>query len=188
MSSYYKTSAVAVNLPYHDDVIKWKHFRVAGPLCGKFTGPGDFPTQRPVTRSFDVFFDLRPNKRSSKQSWGWWFGTLSCSLWPHCNMNRAALNCSVVRQSAWWVLGGQTDNPTDKQGESSQLDNFIVVSLTTLEAIKWGQDFCCDGCGAVHKTNTWSKVDGLYCDKTNYTMYMWPSLASETLVSKQNHH
>ena len=35
--------------------------------------PGDFPAQRPVTRSFDVFFDLRPNKRLSKQWWGWWF-------------------------------------------------------------------------------------------------------------------
>ena len=30
-------------------------FRVTGPLCGEFTGPGEFPTQRPVTRSFDVF-------------------------------------------------------------------------------------------------------------------------------------
>ena len=28
---------------------------------------GEFPTQRPVTRSFDVFFDLRLNKRLSKQ-------------------------------------------------------------------------------------------------------------------------
>ena len=41
-------------------------FRVTDPLCGKLTGPGEFPTQRPVTRSFDVFFDLRRNKRSSK--------------------------------------------------------------------------------------------------------------------------
>ena len=41
-------------------------FRVTGPLCGEFTGPGEFPTQRPVTRSFDVFFDLRLNKRLSK--------------------------------------------------------------------------------------------------------------------------
>ena len=45
-------------------------FRVTGPLCGEFTGPGEFPAQRPVTRSFDVFFDLRPNKRLSKQPWG----------------------------------------------------------------------------------------------------------------------
>ena len=32
---------------------------------------GEFPAQRPVTRSFDVFFDLRPNKQLNKQSWGW---------------------------------------------------------------------------------------------------------------------
>ena len=30
---------------------------------------GEFPSQRPVTRSFDVFFDLRLNKLLSKQSW-----------------------------------------------------------------------------------------------------------------------
>ena len=33
---------------------------------------GEFPTQRPVTRSFGVFFDLHPNMRLSKQWWGWW--------------------------------------------------------------------------------------------------------------------
>ena len=64
-----------------------KIFRVTGPLCGEFTGPGEFPTQRPVTRSFDVFFDLRLNKRLSKHSWGWWFETLSWSLWRHHNEN-----------------------------------------------------------------------------------------------------
>ena len=36
---------------------------------------GEFPAQRLVTQSFDVFFDLRLNKRLSKQSWGWWFET-----------------------------------------------------------------------------------------------------------------
>ena len=60
-------------------------FRVTGPLCGEFTGPGEFPTQRPVTRSFDVFFDLRLNKRLSKQPWGWWSETPSSSLWRHRN-------------------------------------------------------------------------------------------------------
>ena len=34
---------------------------------------GEFLTQRPVTRSFDVFFDLRMNKPLSKPWWGWWF-------------------------------------------------------------------------------------------------------------------
>ena len=60
-------------------------FRVTGPLCGEFTGPRWIPAQRPVTRSFDVFFDLRLNKRLSIQSWGWWFETLSCPFWRHCN-------------------------------------------------------------------------------------------------------
>ena len=41
--------------------------------AGNSPVPGEFPAQRPVTRSVDVFFDLRPNKRLSKQTWGWWF-------------------------------------------------------------------------------------------------------------------
>ena len=45
----------------------------------------DFPTQRAVTRNFDVFLDLRPNKLLSKQSWGWWFETPSHPLWRHRN-------------------------------------------------------------------------------------------------------
>ena len=60
-------------------------FRVTGPLCGEFTGPVEFPAQRQVTRSFDVFFDLRLNKRLSKQPRGSWFETPSWSLWRHFN-------------------------------------------------------------------------------------------------------
>ena len=60
-------------------------FRVTGPLCGEFTGPGEFPAQTPVTRSFDVFFDLRLNKQLSKQPRVWWFETLPWSLWRQCN-------------------------------------------------------------------------------------------------------
>ena len=41
-------------------------------ICaGNSPVPGEFPAQRPVTRSFDVFFDLHPNKRLSKQWWGY---------------------------------------------------------------------------------------------------------------------
>ena len=55
-------------------------------ICaGNSPVPGEFPAQRPVTRSFDVFFDLRLNKRLSKQSWGWWFETLSRPIWRHRN-------------------------------------------------------------------------------------------------------
>ena len=55
-------------------------------LCaGNSPVSGEFPAQRPVTRSFDVFFDLRLIKRLSKHSRGWWFETLSSPLWRHCN-------------------------------------------------------------------------------------------------------
>ena len=62
-------------------------FSVLLAICaGNSPVPGEFPAaQRPVTRSFDVFFDLHPNKRLSKQWWGWWFEVLSCPLWRHCN-------------------------------------------------------------------------------------------------------
>ena len=70
----------------HDDVIKWKHFPRYWPFVrGIYRSPVNSPAQRPVLRSFDVFFDLRLNKRLSKQSWGWWFETPSRSLWHHCN-------------------------------------------------------------------------------------------------------
>ena len=60
-------------------------FRVTGPLCREFTGPGESPSQRPVTRSFDAFFDLRLNKQLTKQLWGWWFETPSWPLLHQCN-------------------------------------------------------------------------------------------------------
>ena len=53
-------------------------------------------SQRPVTRSFDVFFDLCPNKPLSKQAWGWRFETLSFSLWRHCNV------CITLQHIRMW--------------------------------------------------------------------------------------
>ena len=61
--------------------VSWWHHQMAAfsalpSLCeGNLSVTGEFPSQRPVTRSFNVFFDLRLNKRLSKQSWGWWFET-----------------------------------------------------------------------------------------------------------------
>ena len=49
---------------------------------------GEFPTQMPVTRGFDVYFDLLLNKQLSKQSWGWCFEMPSCPLWCQCNILR----------------------------------------------------------------------------------------------------
>ena len=55
--------------------------------AGNSPVPGEFPAQRPVTRSYGVFFDRRPNKRLSKHWWGWWFETPSSPLWRHCNVD-----------------------------------------------------------------------------------------------------
>ena len=68
---------------HHDDVIKWKHFPRYWPFVrGIHRSPMNSP-QRPVTRSFDVFFDMRQNERLSKQPWGWGFETPSRPLWRH---------------------------------------------------------------------------------------------------------
>ena len=71
-------------------------FRVIGHLCEEFTGLRWSPRQRPVTRNFDIFFDLRLNKRLSKQTWGWWFETPSQPLWRHSNVFISSSVTSMV--------------------------------------------------------------------------------------------
>ena len=63
-----------------------KTFSALLALCaGNSPVTGEFPSQRSVTRRFNIFFDLRLINRLSKQSWGWWFETPSCSSWRHRN-------------------------------------------------------------------------------------------------------
>ena len=68
----------------------WRHetFPALLVLCeGNPPVTGGFPSQRPVTQSIDGFFDLRLNKRLSKQSRRWRFETPLHSLSRHCNDN-----------------------------------------------------------------------------------------------------
>ena len=54
-------------------------FSVLLALCaGKSPVTGEFPSQRPVAQSFGIFFDLRLNKRLSKQSRRQWLKTPWC--------------------------------------------------------------------------------------------------------------
>ena len=79
-------------------------------LCaGNSLVSGEFPSQRPVTRSFDVFFHLCLNKWLSKQSRGWWFETPSCSLWSHCNehgsdQDRTRIKCWNRKYTLYTIL------------------------------------------------------------------------------------
>ena len=69
----------------------WRHpmetFSALLAICaGNSPVTGEFHAQRPVTRSFDVFFDLRLNRQLRKQWRRWWFETLPRSLWRYCNV------------------------------------------------------------------------------------------------------
>ena len=85
----------------------WRHqietFSALLALCaGNSPVTGEFPAQRPVTRSFDVFFDVRLNQQLSKQLRRRWFETPSRSLWPHCNGSGKCtawtIDCEGVQQ------------------------------------------------------------------------------------------
>ena len=117
----------------------WRHqmetFSALLAICaGNSPVPGEFPAQRPVTRSFDVFFDMRLNKRLSKQSWGWWFETLSRPLWRHCNV--IVYVCSTSH--TLWVDGALSlrivseDEPT-----KWTFDTITTSSLRRNAVVAW---------------------------------------------------
>ena len=100
---------------------------------------GVFPAQRPVSRSFDVFFDLRLNKRLSKQLWGWWFETLSCPLWRHCNIHVLQGyfigTGEIKRWKIVWFTKSQSSNP-----EQCGQTNSINPPQTIVKLAHWGRD------------------------------------------------
>ena len=98
-----KKNSVTKNNTPRNEVMTWKGsshhrpfawrrhqmetFSALQAICaGNSPGSGEIPAQKPVTQSFDVFFDLCLNKRLRRQSWVWWFETLSRPLWRHYNV------------------------------------------------------------------------------------------------------
>ena len=61
-------------------------FRVTGHLCGEFTDLRWIPRTKASDAELWRFLWSVPDKRLSKQSWGWWFETQSGSLWRHSNV------------------------------------------------------------------------------------------------------
>ena len=82
---WHTTIDINVTHSTHDDVIRWKHFPRYWPVTGEFPHKGQW---RGALMFSDVFlcFDLRLNKRLSKQSWEQWFETLSRPLWRYRNV------------------------------------------------------------------------------------------------------
>ena len=103
-------------------------------ICaGNSPVPGEFPAQRPVTRGFDVFFDLRPDKRLSKQSRGWWFETPSHSLWRHRNGRRCFGLCQRVDDAH--VLGLHiVTKAALRMGANLQRSSGVAVGVTEVIA------------------------------------------------------
>ena len=86
----------------HDDVIKWKYSPCYLPFV-----TSELSSQRPVMRNFDVFFDLRLNKRLSKQWRRRWFEMSLRSIWRHgyermniCTHDHVAVDTATV----FWIL------------------------------------------------------------------------------------
>ena len=86
---------------------------------------GEFYAQRPVTRSFDVFFDLHLHERLRKQSWGWWFETLPRPLCRHSNVTvtSQANTLASKKTSQIHILTLCGWDPTVPDGFSSQRAN-----------------------------------------------------------------
>ena len=81
--------------------IRWAwplNARMYGGICSwNLPVTDEFPAQRPMTRSFDVFFDLCLNEQMSEQSRGWWFETPLPPLWRHSNDQTGQANCTVPK-------------------------------------------------------------------------------------------
>ena len=102
-------------------------------LCaGKSPVTGEFPSQRPVTRSFDVFFDFRLNKRLSKQTRRRWFETPSRSLWRHCIFLRLACSpCNIFSRN-------RQSNSTDLSYKSHNAPvPYFTIHHSVTEICTW---------------------------------------------------
>ena len=68
-----------------------------GLRAGNSWATAEFPSQKPVMRSFGVFFDRHLDKPRSKQSWRRWFETPWHSLWRHCNEYAICVTITLMR-------------------------------------------------------------------------------------------
>ena len=90
----------------------WRHqmetFSALLDICaGNSPVTGEFPVQRPVTRSFDVFFVLRLKNRLGIQSKRWWFETPSRPLWRHCNDIDEIFDAACTSSYEFWQFPAQ---------------------------------------------------------------------------------
>ena len=115
--------------PGHQQTMMTSIFPVVQPLFeGNPPVTGGFPSQRPVARSFDVFFDLRLNKRLSKPSNRQWFETQSRCLWCHCHDLGLPYNGAWLYVISWTLVIWRRQEPGHKQ-------NLYLLRMTVCKIL-----------------------------------------------------
>ena len=74
---------------------------------------GEFPSQRPVMRSFDVLLHLHLNKRFSQPSGRRWFDAPLHWLWRHCNASYLIL-VDAPNVELIWLLHARKSTKRDQ--------------------------------------------------------------------------
>ena len=114
-------------------------------ICaGNSPVPGEYPTQRPMTRNFD----LRLNKRLSKQSWGWRFETPLRLLWRHRN------GIIILRSALWKQKCAHKCTFLSQHGALWNRDRFTVrfVRLVYCGSPIWDKS---RGCNRFYSVVKW---------------------------------
>ena len=112
-------------------------------LCeGNTPVTGGFPSQRPVTRSFDVFFDLRLNKRLSKQSGRRLFETPSRSLWRHCDVKSHCFITSILADKPFKILHRERSVQGDVDSQFSPFHLFPEFSALSKHTLDIAYHIC----------------------------------------------
>ena len=110
----------------------------------------EFPSQRPVTRDFDVSFDLRLKKQLNKQSRRWWFETPARSLWRHYN-------------GVFWLCAGSIAGLNKHQHQSPEGNASWNISPHHSNVI-WASrclhksTVCPRGCPGQHQRKHWNSA------------------------------
>ena len=118
-------------LACHDDVIKWKHFPRNWPFARGIHRSPVNSTHKGQWRGALMFSLIWLNKRLSKQSWGWWFETLSRSLWRHRNVHRWC--GEPIIQIKFWRIGQVMRMNFDRTARNLQVKDprisFVSLSV-----------------------------------------------------------
>ena len=106
-------------------------FHVSGPLCGELTGHRWIPLTK--DSDMELWRVLCLNKRLSKQSWGWWFETPSCSSWCHCiawrlwtGLNIPQLPCVNLHDNSLQTLWEMTTSSAACDGNFIKITTFLL--------------------------------------------------------------